>query len=403
MKIPLVFILSIVLITVSLTQVYSGIIAEPNAKVTGLYIHPETPIIDKESEITIGVRNTGDVGGSFKVKLYVLKNGIVRLGENFDIEIEAGETWMGTTEFVPKTLETLKIRAEVWDIYEFKLYNTKIIDVKPNSEFGPFDASVDIITTFPYPGKDVIALMTVVNRGMKEMDVVVNYMIQGTDVSGQYTTFLESESESSRPIFLRAPTKSGLYTLSTEVRYLDSLVASSFGQFFVSPEEYMPKLKMDGVPPVIEIEQGKSKDLSITVDNIGNDSVHDLQIITKGIPLKWLNRWPSTIYEVEPNKSRMFIVGLDVPWDAHAGEYTIEFISAAKETSIREPSSLVVLGTTRTIEEGMFKMESLIYQFLSLVIIVTVLIIMFLFTHRRKEEDEWTKLYEKWGEHKESQ
>lgn len=395
-RISIAFLL-IFLITVSLTHVYSETYAGSNAKVVELYTHPETLIIDEDSEITIRIRNTGDVDESFKVKVYVLKSGIVKLEEDFDFELKADEMWMDTAEFIPDSLGKHNIRAEVWDIYELRLYDAETIDVRVKSEVGPFDASVDIITTFPYPGRDVIALMTVVNRGMEKEDAVVNYRVLGTDISGEYTTFLESESESSKPIFLMAPSESGLYTLSAEVRYLDSLVASSFGMFFVNPEEYMHMLEMKGVPPAIKIEQGESESMSLTVDNIGNDSIHDLQIITKGIPLKWLKRRPSYNYKVEPNGSRIFIVSLDVPEDAHIGEYPIEFIAAAKETSSKESSSLVVLPLGK-IEEEVIKLTVPMYQFLWLFIgIIITIVIIVLFTHKLKKWDEWTKLYEKWS------
>jgi len=384
----------IVLITLSLTHVYSETYEVPNAKVIELYTHPEISIINESSEITIRIRNTGD-DESFKVKLYILKSGIVKLEEYFDIELKADEIWMDTVGFVPDSVGTHKIRAEVWDIYESRLYDAETINVRVKSEVGPFDASVDIITTFPYPGRDVIALMTVVNRGMEKMDVVVNYRIQETDISGEYTTFLESESESSKPIFLTAPSESGLYTLSAEIKYFDELVASSFGKFFVNPEEYMPMLEMKGVPSAIKIGQGESESLSITVDNMGNDSIHDLQIIAKGIPLDWLKRWPSFNYEVEPKESRIFILSLDVPRDAHVGEYPIEFIAAAKETSSKESSNLVVLESAENFEE---EAKAPMYQFLWLFIVIIIsIVIAVLLTRMRKGVDEWTKLYEKWS------
>ena len=406
-RIYLAFLL-IVLITASLTHVYSETYAVPNAKVIELYTHPETPIINESTEINIRIRNTGDVEESFKVILYALKNGMVILEKYFIFELKADGVWMNTAEFVPESLGNYKIRAEVWDFYGSRLYDAETIDVRSKSEVGPFDASLDIITSFPYPGKDLIALMTVVNRGREKTDVIVNYRIQETNISGEYTTFLDSESEASSPIFLTAPSKSGLYTLSAEVRYLDSLVASSFEKFFVNPDKYMPMLEMKGVPPAIKIEQGESESLSITVDNIGDDSIHDLQIITKGIPLEWLKRWPSFNHEVEPKGSRIFIVSLDVPENAHVREYPIEFIAAAKETSSKEPSNLVVLGApAEKIEEEVVKVELSLYHFLSLfigmivTIVITIMIIMFLFARRHKES-EWAKLREKWGKNKEN-
>ena len=390
-------VLSIILITISLTHVYADVYGVPNAEVIELYTNPEIPTTDEDSEITIRIRNKGDADESFKVKLYVMKGGIVKLEEYFDFELKAGEMWMGTLKFVPDSLGEHKIRAEVWDDYGYILYDAETIDMMVKSEIGPFDASLDIITTFPYPGKEMIALMTVANRGMEKMDVVVNYKIEGTDISGEYTMFLESESESSKPIFLTAPSELGLHTLNAEVWYLGSLVASSFGKFFVNPEETMPRLEMRGVPSAMKIEQGGSESLSIVVDNIGNASIHDLQIIPKGIPLNWLKRWPSFSHEVEPNGSRIFIVSLDIPEDAHAGEYPIEFISAAKEISSRESSDLVVLEALGKIE-GVTESETLIYQFLGFFIgmVVAIVIIIFLFVRGRKEEDEWMRLYEKW-------
>ena len=396
LQILLVFIFSIFLITISITQSHSQEYIEPKVEIVELYSYPELPLAGHYSKVTITIKNTGFKTDSFKVKLYILKEGSVEHEESFEFRLSAGEIGINSTQFVPASRGEYKIHGEVLDIYESKLYDVETIDVKVKSEIGPFDALVDIITTFPYPGKEVIALMTVVNKGIEKVDVTVNYRIEGTGMSGEYTTAPEPESESSRPIFLIAPLEPDLYTLSVEVRYLGSLVASSFGKFFVNPEEYLPMLEIKGIPSVIKIEQRESENLSIAVDNIGNVSIHDLQIITKGIPLEWLRRWPSFIYEVEANGSRIFLVSLDVPEDAHVGEYPIEFIAAAKETSSREPSNLIVLESLERIEGEVVKVPSM-HQFLGIiaVIVVTVVIVVLIF-ERRRREDKWRKLREKW-------
>jgi len=400
-QILLTFILSIVLVILSITQIYAEEYIEPNAEIVDFYVSPEILLTNHHSKVTITIKNTGTTTDSFKVKLYVLKEGVIEHEVNFDFILSPDEIGIDSTHFIPSSIGAYRIRGEVWDIYESRLYDSEMIEKKVKSEVGPFDSLVDIITTYPYPGKDVIALMTVVNKGIEKVDVVVNYKIEGTNISGEYTTAPEPESESSKPIFLVAPSESDLYTLSTEVKYLDSVVASSFGKFFVTPEEYIPMLEINGVPPAVKVEQGDSESLSIAVDNIGDDSIHDLQIITKGIPLEWLKRWPSFIYEVEPNDSRVFIISLDVPDNAHVGEYPIEFIAAAKETSSQDSSNLVVLEeSVEKIEE--FEMKLSMYQFLGLftgivtIIIIMIVIIMFLFV-RKHEKDEWMKLYEKWG------
>ncbi len=346
----LAYFLSLILISLSLmTFVGSQTYVELDAEIIELYVSPEPPIIDHDSEITIKIKNIGGTRGTFNVNLYALKDGEkggdIELEKNFEFKIEPNEMWMYIEEFVPDSMGIHKIRAEVWDASKRKLLDAETIDVMVKGDVGPFDASIDVITTYPYPGKEVFAIINLLNKGTKEVDVAVNYKIEGTGILGKYMMAPEPESECSRVISMPSPSEPGLYNISVDVEYEDSIMASASGNFYLTSKEYKPVLELEGIPSIIELEQGQTEDFSIKVSNTGDSVVSDVHLIVRGISPKWVEVWPSSL-DLVPEQSTLYLANFEIPEEADIESYTFEFIAVGKEDYATEPSSLIVLASS---------------------------------------------------------
>ena len=378
--------LSFIIISLSLvTFVSSQVYVESGAGILELYVHPETLIIDQTSEITIKIKNTGGARETFKVNLYVLRAGSIELEKGFECKVEPDELWMDIEEFTPDSIGIHKIRAEIWDSSKLKLLDAKTIDAMVKGNVGPFDASIDVITTYPYPGKEVFAIINLLNKGIQEVDVAVNYRIEETGISGKYMMAPEPESECSRVISMPAPSEPGLYNISVDVEYEDSIIASASGNFYLISKEYKHVLELEGTPSIIELEQGQTKSFSVKVSNTGESMVSDVHLIVKGISPTWVEVWPSSV-DLIPEQSTLYLAKFKVPEEADIETYTFDFIAVGKETYTPESSSLIVLESGLDgSREGVLGIS--IYRILNIVgpiAGITLLIIIVLVDRRKR-------------------
>ena len=382
----LAYFLSLILISLSLMGfVSSQTHSEQDAEIIELYVSPEPPIIDQASEIMIKIKNIGGAGGTFKVKLYVLKGGNIKLEKNFEFKIEPNELWMDIEKFTPNSIGIHKIRAEIWDASKNRLLDAETIDVMVKGDIGPFDASIDVITTYPYPGKEVFAIINLLNKGIQTVDVAVNYEIEGTGILGKYMMAPEPESESPKVISMPAPSEPGLYNISVDVEYEDSIIASASGNFYLISKEYRPVLKLEGTPSIIELEQGQTEGFSIKVSNTGDSVVSDVHLIVRGISPKWVEVWPSSL-DLIPEQSTLYLANFKIPEEADIESYTFEFIAVGKEDYATEPSSLIVLasGLDGVREDMLGTSINQILNIIGPIVGITLLIIIF-FVGRRKK------------------
>lgn len=178
------------------------------------------------------------------------------------------------------------------------------------------------------------------------------------------------------------PQNVGLYYIQAKSSY-DTKVVEVWGAFSViypqAPVIYVPKpitpvapvfplvgfpeLKLE-YPESVEFYQGEKKLINITLKNVGNVSVHNLNLYISTSSLLELTIQPKQVSVLRPNESLIFIVAIQVPSTVPEGNYPFEFETMNDEGVKESGEILIRVVSIKPPEEEEINQKILNYEFM---------------------------------------
>lgn len=304
--------------------------------------YPEKPMFSKAVITSFAVKNIGDARQTFRLKLFVIKDGnIVKQTDNF-LSVYPGQKKGNSSEFYPKEIGSYEILAKLYDNYETKLLDIMSAKMIVESELGPFDLILNPLARKIRPEEELPILLTIINKGITGTDASVRIEVkcQPNSISNEFMIFAPPDREIEKMVTMPACGEEGAHTIESSISISNRTYAISTAQFFVNDTLFMMDLKM---PRELLLEQGESKLFDITVRNTAPYPLHNVRLFSEGFPLGWITIQPNSIAYIGLNETAIFLVSLKLPEDAEARVYSAKFIASSDELSNRESSVLKVM------------------------------------------------------------
>ena len=319
----------------------STALAQENGKIYQLSYLPAEPVVFGVTTISIGVENSGDKTQNYLMHLQIVKEGKVMHEQEFTFALEKTKGIFFTPQYTPQDIGDHEVIVRLYDKFQIDLLDTQIIKFNVVSHLGPFDISIDTLTTRIRPGIFLPAILLLENKGAKGTDVEVRVSVNCPDkiLTQTLTFFIPANNQTERLVTTQTCDQEGLYDILASIIIFNKTWVSSSSQFFVNAS-YI-QLQFDA-PEKITLKPGESYSFPVEVTNLGNQKISDLQFIIQRIPLAWQKISPSSIIEVEPNEKVVFIVSITVPQDAETRSYEVRMTAAAEEVLERKISTLEI-------------------------------------------------------------
>jgi hypothetical protein len=124
----------------------------------------------------------------------------------------------------------------------------------------------------------------------------------------------------------------------------------------------IPKLSLT-YPERVDVLQGGSELISITVKNIGETTLHNLKLYISTVELINFSAYPKQIASLDMNDSTIFLVSIDIPTTTPEGTYPFGFELMSDETS--EGGGITInVSSVLLISEEEIRKKILNYEFL---------------------------------------
>lgn len=326
----------------SLLLLTSPITAQENGKIYHVAYSPEEPIVSEDIALSAGVENPGIKAQQYSLQLQIIKDGKSVHEEKFTFSLEKTKGISFTPKYAPQDIGEYEVIFQLYDKAELDLFDTKIMKLNVVSNIGPFDITIDPLTSRVRPGFNLPADLVLENMGKKSLDVEVKVSIdcQNQTLTQSFTFFVPAGNQTKKLISMPACRNDGLYNIIASIVLFNKTWVSSSSQFFVNTS-YI-QLYFD-VPEKVTLNPGGSYSLPIEVTNLGNQKITDLKFVLQRIPLEWQKVSPSSVIEVYPDETAVFIVNITVPNDAEARSYEMRWTAIAEETLERKVASLEVV------------------------------------------------------------
>lgn len=365
----------------SLTQTVLG--QKINGEISSLDYVTARPTVFQEIAITTIVKNTGEETATFKLQIIISKDGKIKKTFTHFLDLFAGGSSEKITLFRPEEIGTFDVIAKLWNEQEIKNFDTKVIQLDVISEIGPFDLFLDLLTRQVEPNGELPVVVTIDNKGQLKADVKIKVDIecfQTQKISEEFTILAEAKTKTQQKISMAVcplQTEIGLHNIFAYIILNNKILAEAKSQFFINITDL--RILFEGVPEILEAEQGQFLQVAITIANPSNSTLHNIRLLIEKIPEEWTQVDPQLINEIKPNETRVFILNFAIPEDAETGEYTMEVTAASEELLSKSSASLIVLPIVTAILPKDF-----LNYFYALVFVVAVILIIIL--KRRKKE-----------------
>lgn len=320
----------------------SPALAQEAGKIYQLSYSPAEPVVFEDTTISIGVENPSDKTQSYLMILQIIKEGQIVYEQEFTFTLEKTKGIFFAPRYSPQDIGKHEVVIKLFDKLGFNLYDTEIIDFNVVSHLGPFDIIIDPLTNRIRPSLLLPTRILLENMGTKGVDVEVKVSVECKEntLSQSITVFVPAKEQVEKLVSMQTCDQEGLYNIESSIILFNKTWVTSSSQFFVN-SSYI-QLKFDP-PEKITLKLGENYTFPVEVTNLGNQKLSDLQFIIQRIPLKWQSTTPSSITQVEPNQTVVFIITINVPQDAEPKPYEIRMTATAEEVLERKISTLEVL------------------------------------------------------------
>jgi len=319
----------------------STALAQESGKIYQLSYSPAEPVVFDVTTISIGIENTGSKIQNYLMYLQMIKDGKIVHEQEFTFTLEKTKGIFFTPQYTPQDIGGHEVIVRLYDKFKLDLFDTQIIKFNVISHLGPFDISINPLTTRIRPGILLPATLLLENKGAKGIDVEVRVSVNCPDkeLTQTLTVFVPANNQTERLVSMQICEQEGLFDILASIIIFNKTWVSSSSQFFVNVS-YI-QLQFDA-PEKITLKPGESYSFPIEVTNLGNQKISDLQFIIQRIPLEWQKTSPSSIIEVEPHEKVVFIVNITVPPDAETKSYEVRMTAVAEEVLQRKISTLEI-------------------------------------------------------------
>lgn len=214
---------------------------------------------------------------------------------------------------------------------------------------GPYDVRLNLLEKEVYQGDYLDFEIIIINKGEYGQDVHVEYWVSdGTTWYYNYEDVFTPPNENvtllrSAYIFTNQPL--GKYYLNVKVNYSTIMPAAKANvSFYViekptvaptptpkrervpAPEiELKPGMEIVEWPEEVTVEAGWGRNPVIKIKNTGDVILTGIKLIIVGIPSFWYEVQQENI-TLEPGKTAIFNIKLNIPASADAGEYLSSFL-----------------------------------------------------------------------------
>lgn len=313
---------------------------------------PKEPMVSESLTITVGVENNGNEAYDYKLLVLVTKDGKIKETLEYPFNLKAGRGISFSPTYIPDDIGRFEIIAKLYDKYETKLIDSKIVKFSSLIDIGPFDLSIDVPAKTVRPGQTAPTILTLENMGEKGTDVEVRVemnCINQQDIVKTFFIFLEAKSAKDKMVTLPTCNEVGIHEISAQIILFNKSWTSSMSQILLN-ESYI-ELFFQPLS-TFKIKAGESKVFDLSVKNFGNMKINNLKVLIEGIPLSWVKITPESIIETGPNQTVLFLINISVPDDIKLQKYPITIAAAADQTLQKEDSMLEITSLAIQKTEG---------------------------------------------------
>lgn len=319
-------------------KVIFPISGEGKGQIYSMAVNPEVKVSEEATSL-VGAHNSYTAKYSYKLFIYLVKEGVVKESSEFEFTLEPNRGTTFSFTFVPDTVGEHEIVAKLYDKFETELFDVKSIKTNSTSDIGPFDLFLEPLTRTIGPAEILPVILKMLNTGKKGSEVNVRVSMKcASEISvNDFYIFLKPETGMEKMVSLASCEETGLKKIAAEVLIFNTTFARSSSQVFVRDN---PKLEVK-VPEKIEVKIGESKILTIIVQDTTNLSVNNLKLAVEGIPSDWLSTIPDTIVNIQPGAEAIFLLNVSIPKDAEEKGYPVKIyvggdeVFGSKEAVIR--------------------------------------------------------------------
>ncbi len=316
--------------------------AENTGSILDLSYYPEKPMLSKNVDISFAVKNSGDARQTFKIKLFVMKNGNILQETDSFLSAYPGQEKGNSSDFYPEEIGSYEILAKLYDKYETKLLDMISAKMEVRSEIGPFDLIISPLTRKVIKGEELPMLLTIINKGISGTDakIRINVKCHNYSISDEFMVFASPDRQIDKILSMPVCGEDGAHNIESSLKIGERIYAISAAQFYVNETIFTMDMTL---PKDLLIEQGETKLLDISVRNMAPYALHNIRLFSEGIPGDWLIIQPDSIAELKQNETAIFLVTVNIPKDAEARVYSAKFIASSDELSNRQSSVLKVM------------------------------------------------------------
>lgn len=311
-------------------------------KIMDISYYPEKPMVSKPAIISFAAANTGDARQTFKIKIFIIKNGNIMSQTESLMSIYPGEKKGNTSEFYPRDIGSYEILAKLYDKYETKLLDMISLKMDVGSELGPFDLTVSPLARRVQQSEELPVLLTFINKGITGTDVSIRVEIKCPtySITNEFMMFASPEKQIEKLVTMPTCNVNGMHNIESTLRISNQIYAISTAQFYINDTTVAMELSLPGE---LLLEQGGTKLFDISVRNIAPYALHNIKLFSEGFPKDWIAIQPASVSELKQNETAIFLVSFSLPKDADARVYSAKFIVSSDEMSNRKASVLKVM------------------------------------------------------------
>ncbi len=243
---------------------------------------------------------------------------------------------------------------------------------------GPFDLKVKLLQKEVERGSYLPFEVTIINMGETSIDVFLEYWVERDNKTYYYSSeWLFSRAGSNNTItrsaYIFENQEIGNYYLVVRLTY-DKIIPplTSKESFIVKEKVAIPparvitplapilpptviaekevyKLLIENLPSVILIEAGGSRTIRLSLTNLGNVKLTNIELKIFGIPESWYSISPRRIETLLPNQSVLVSIIFTIPKYEVPNEYEISLVAKSFETYSEAKSKLKIFSTLKDV------------------------------------------------------
>ena len=350
---------------------------------------PNQPKVLESLTITSIIKNNGKEKNNYLLDIIVMKNGQMKFNDEFVFSLLPEKTLSLSPTYSPDEVGEYQIVLRLYNVEKSKFYDEKILTVLVESDVGPFDLEVEVLSHIVGVGDHVPVIVKVTNIGIYGTDIGLNMELictNGKKISNGMYIFVNGSSDVEKQFLIRTCGDVGQYSLITSLTLYGKELISSKTNFYVN--ETLSKIFML-TKNLIEAKQEEETSLSIELINPNNFDLTSIRPFIYNIPSDWLSIKPSSVSVLKPNESTVFVITINVPRSAEAKNYDIIIGMGGNNMFHEKEAVLSVVGAAGLLVPNFSLYNMLSNYWIPVVLIIVVCTLVYLIFRNRKRN--WRK------------